>query len=471
MATLHEFLVNYGAAVVSRNAALFVGAGLSKPGYPTWNELLSTSMAEASLPPGMPDMALAAEYCVQSVPEGRRRLEDSLLRRLTAVDPVPHEGHLSIRELRINELWTTNYDPLLEIAMPEAQVIVRDEDLLRRRRADQRRIVKLHGSFTVDPPGWQEPPVITRTDYERYAESHPRMWASLTANFLTRPMLFVGFGFTDPNVDVLLRLARSLSSSVRHFTVMRRPARDEDEWEGLLFAHRVRDLENSGVGVVEIDGYEEINPLLAQLVRRARDPRLFVAGSFSDDQERAQRASEAVGARLADLDRDLAPLSVASLAGPAARRVSYAFGAALRDVDRYHPDRIQFHFRRKDAPPEGLDERTGSALHSDLDQDPLRRNVIDDCRAMLVVGGGDTTLDEVAIADEFDLPVIPLAYSGGTAALVWKDRLDGIGTARMGGRSVDPDDYRLLGSDHMPAAVAAAVRMLARAMYLDESPA
>lgn len=470
MATIHEFLVEYGAAVVTRSAGLFVGAGLSKPAYPTWQELLIQPMAEAGLPAGMSDLPLAAEYYVQSTSDGRERLEQVLLDELAAIAPEPHAGHHHVARLPITELWTTNYDPLLERAMPGAQVVLTDDDLLSRRRADQRRIVKLHGSFALDPPHWQRRPVITRSDYERYAERNPRIWASLTADFLTRPLLFLGFGFNDPNVDLLLRLARGLDTATPHYTVMRRPTGDDGEQDRMLFDHRVRDLQHSGVGVVEIDDYDEIIPLLAQLERRTREPQLFVAGSFADDDVDARHAAETVGAHLAELDRGTTDVAVASLAGPSGRLVSYAFGDQLRNIGRYDPSRIKFHFRRKDEPPDGLDERTGSALHSDLDQDPLRRQVIKDCRAMLVVGGGDTTRDEVAIADEHDVPVIPLACSGGTAAQVWQDRVVEIERAKMGGRPVDADDYQFLASDDVDAAAAAAVRLLERAMYLDEAP-
>lgn len=466
MTSVHELLAEFGAAVLTGQAGLFVGAGMSKPAYPAWKELLARPMAEVNLPATMSDLALAAEYYVQS--SGRDRLEQLLLEELAAVDPKPHTGHAHLARLGITEMWTTNYDPLLEYAVPDAQVVLDDKGLLRRRKAGQPRIVKMHGSFTRDPrPTWLRPPVITRTDYERYADTHRRLWASLTADFLTRSLLFLGFGFADPNIEVLLRLARTLPTATSHFTVMRKPTVYDDEEDRLLHAHRVRDLEKSGVGVVEIDDWDELEPLLAQLVRRTRSPQVFISGSYTDDADNG-RLAVAIGSRLAGMPVGAAPLRVASLAGPAGRHVSFAFGKELRARDEYDPTRIQFHFRAKEQPPEGLEERTGVALHADEDKDALRRRVIDDGRAMLVIGGGNNTREEVAIADACGVPVIPLGNSGGAAKQVFDDRAGDVLSMSLAGGPVNADDYRRLQDPDPEVAADAAIHLLAQAMYLDD---
>ena len=47
------------------------------------------------------------------------------------------------------------------------------------------------------------------------------MWTVLRASYFSRSMLFMGFSFTDPNVDILLRLARTLGTAGgdRHYAV------------------------------------------------------------------------------------------------------------------------------------------------------------------------------------------------------------------------------------------------------------
>ncbi|MFD0449904.1 SIR2 family protein [Rhodococcus aetherivorans] len=128
-----------------------------------------------------------------------------------------------MRRLDIKEIWTTNYDRLLETAIPEA-VVVAGEDHVHNIASRRRAIIKMHGSID-NRNEWELPPVITRTDYERYELAHPRTWTVLRSSYMSRTMLFLGFSFTDPNIEILLRLARTLgtASADRHIAVMKPP--------------------------------------------------------------------------------------------------------------------------------------------------------------------------------------------------------------------------------------------------------
>jgi hypothetical protein len=244
VATSEQDLLNvFGRAVLTHNAALFVGAGMSRvaaPDAPDWAKLIEPFRYRGRIPNDLNDLPLVAQYFVQH-PEGNRgQLEQHVARELSSIRPSKLLGHERLAALPISEIWTTNYDQFLEAVMPAAKVVVRDEDLADRRTAWDRRIIKMHGG--LDPQGgWAAPPVITRQDYETYESTHPRMWAALTATFLTRSVLFLGFSFDDPNVEVLLRLARTRLQlgGPEHFTVFRRPTTDRDRQ---LFPHRVRDL-------------------------------------------------------------------------------------------------------------------------------------------------------------------------------------------------------------------------------------
>lgn len=282
------------------------------------------------------------------------------------------------------------------------------------------------------------------------------MWAALTATFLTRSVLFLGFSFTDPNVEVLLRLARTRLQlgGPEHFTVFRRPNKQVDQ---ALSPHRIRDLELSGVAVLEIDDHEELIPLLSRLVRRTQAPRLFVSGSGSE----IGNVCERLGRRLEDLE-----LEVVSLAGDAGMAVSYSLGRTMRERSRYNPDRVILLFRQRDDPPPELTERTGTVIYSHLPAEKLRRSAIDSSRALVVIGGGETTASEVAIADELGVPVIPIGCAGGTGQVIWKTLSSRLPELTIGGASVNAGDFALLGGADTTAAVEAAVRLLTQAMYL-----
>lgn len=453
-----DLLNEFGRAVLTHNAALFVGAGMSRvaaPDSPDWVKLIEPFRRRGHIPDDLKDLPLVAQYFVQHPEGNRRQLELHVARELSSIRPSRLAGHERLAALPISEIWTTNYDQFLEAVLPAAQVVVRDEDLADRRTAWDRRIIKMHGG--LDARGaWAAPPVITREDYETYELTHPRMWAALTATFLTRSVLFLGFSFSDPNVEVLLRLARTRLrlGGPEHFTVFHQPNNQVDRE---LFTHRVRDLERSGVAVLSIETHEELIPLLDRLVRRTRPPRLFVSGSGAQIIDVCER----LGRRLADLDVELV-----SLAGDAGMSVSNSMGRAMRERGRYNPNRVTLLFRQRDEPPPELTERTGTVVYSHLPVEELRRWAIDSSRALVVVGGGETTASEVVIADELGVPVVPIGSAGGTGHAVWQTLSTRLHELTIGGAPVNAGDFVLLGGADAAAAVESAVRLLTQAMYL-----
>jgi hypothetical protein len=459
-----DLLRQYGEAATAGNAALFIGAGLSaSAGYPGWTKLLKEPRKQARIPDSLQDLPLVAEYIVQSLPGGRETLEHHILSALGAVPTSPSAGHQYIAELPISDIWTTNYDPLVEEAIPEATPVYRDEDLLERRRLGPRRVVKMHGSIRRgSPPRWEERPVITRRDYESYEVDHPRLWAALKATYLTKSMLFLGFSFTDPNIEILLRLSRSLLDvgAPEHFTVLRRPTAPGDV---RLHELRVEDLQKSGVAVTEIEEYDELIPLLRSLVRRTRPRLLFVSGSKSAGSDISEH-SRLLGDRLAEWR-----ISLVSLAGQSAMRVSYSLGRMLLAENRYEPDRIRFYFRGHTNPPPQLEQRIGTAVYTAFSTEDLRSDIVSQCRAAVIIGGGDHTVAEVEVARTYGVPVIPIARTGGAARSTW-DATD-LSDPRNGLRDIRDvgDDWSLLNHEEVSIAVAAATRLIVKAMYLDSS--
>lgn len=323
----------FGAAAEAGVGSLFVGAGLSKAaGLPDWPGLLREPRAEANVPDEVTDLPLVAEYYEQNADGGRAALKAHLLRETAAAGAVPGEGHSLLARVPVREIWTTNYDPLIELALPGCRLVVRDEDA-RAVGAGATSVIKVHGSISPGPPPvWASEPVISRSDYERYDQDRPRMWALLRASYLTRTMLFLGFSFADPNIDVLLRLARVYGTAEgdRHLTVIRRPA--EDRVKARLHDLRVRDLEDSGVLVCEVDKHEDLVSLLHALVRRTRPPRMFVAGSGPPDDlvPWADGIASALAGRRGLADRE--PRRPGGLAHDTTGRPPAAAGRRVRPV-------------------------------------------------------------------------------------------------------------------------------------------
>jgi len=323
--------------------------------------------------------------------------------------------------------------------------------------------MKMHGSLTpFNPPQWQKSPVITRQDYEEYEVRNPRLWAALRATYLTKSLLFLGFSFTDPNIDVLLRLSRTLLQvgAPEHFTVLRRPS---DPQALRLHNLQVADLERTGVAVCEVANFDELEPILRRLVRRTREPTLFISGS------------DAVGSNIPDCCRRLgnllAPLDIrlASLAGPAAMRVSFALGRAHLAEDRYDADRIRFHFRKSKTPAPPLNERIGTAVYTNLNKQTLRETILSQCGAAVVIGGGTNTEEEVEVAKSLGVPIVPLAHSQGAAGAVWNSTSIEESGISLEGTEAENRDWELLKHTDVDIVCSAAVRLISQAMYLEDS--
>lgn len=470
--TRAELVEIYGQAVLSGNAAVFVGAGLSlAAGYPGWNSLLAPMQDRCSIP-NHSDLPLVAEYITLDPGNGgRAALETHILTKMTEITPEPTSSHRDLRRLDIKELWTTNYDRLLETAIPEA-VVVAGEEKIHNIASRRRAIIKMHGS--VDARGkWELLPVITRTDYERYELTYPRTWTVLRSSYMSRTMLFLGFSFTDPNIEILLRLARTLGTATadRHIAVMKPPNSADDTPEDLRrYKLQAADLENSGITVCEITDHGEIPDLLADLVLRTRPPHFFVSGS-SGVENPSPEQDEAIldpwCAAIAATLVDDSTWTIASLGGPAGWYTSRDVARTRRKEGNYDPSKLVIHFRGKDEPPEVPPERVGTAIYSDLPREELVSSVLDDCRALIAIRGGTKTTEEISWATDRRVAVIPIAASGGAAHEYWKAHKDS--PPDIGSRPTDGATWERLNDPDPTVAARAARRLLKQAMYESES--
>jgi hypothetical protein len=459
--TREDLVRDLGALLDAQALVGFVGAGLSTgAGLPTWQALLRGPQRAARVPARVKDLPLVAEYFVQSGPGRREELVSRIIKSTVApATGVVSEVHHALAALPMPEIWTTNYDELIERHIEEPVVVARDEDVVATRGLPGRRVVKMHGG--LDRAGVFADPVITRTDYERYPATHPRIWAQLTATFLSRSMLFLGFSFDDPNLGVMLRLARGIESPRMHYTVMRRPDSAADQ---RMHDLRKQDLESSGIAVYEVANHSELLPILMELQVRAHDQRVFVCGSknvgsWQPTVKNMEELCRAIGYRLAD-----SSVSLTSLGGFWAGKTSYAFANALRQrgVDSAG-ERILFNFVAASAKPE-TNKFSGTRIFSELDRDTLLDRALQRSRVAIVLGGGDRTMDEAKAAHSMGVPVIAVGVSGGAARQWWDAHT--LDQSRVPVPSAHADEasrhWAALGSDNDSQAVALAVAQLAR---------
>lgn len=471
-----QLVAAFAEAVAVRDATIFVGAGLSQgANLPGWNELIAAARSVANVPSDADvDAPLAAEYIASSESEGFLHAE---IKRAIDIPAAPTAVHQILASLPVRDYWTTNYDLLVEDALDDRghqyQWIVKENDYRGGAVAGtpEKRVTKMHGSLSRGKVGrrdWKEKPIITRSDFERFEELHPITWTRLRAAWLTNSFLFLGLSFDDPNLNLLLRLSRSLPTGVDappHYVVFKKKTTPSTQER--LQELRVTDLEKSGVNVHMIDSHDDLLPLMEKLEVRCRPAMLFVSGSFStrsgeEDDANALTVSRQIATSLAG-SATADGLSIASFGGPTGVVVSKQFRDALAAED-YVPEKIRFYFRKAEGKDESIpiEHRVGVAVFTQRTLDDMRAFVFAQTRVMVVVKGGATTRAEADAARKMGVQIVPVGATGGAASDLWHD----LAPADLGLDSLDELAWwGQLNADQPELAAHAATMLIRRLMF------
>lgn len=195
--------------VASGECVLFVGSGFSlASGAPTAQGLADEMVSHfLGLPAGTYPLAEAA--ALVDAEDGRRRLNDWLVRRFEAL--TPSSAIRAIPSYRWKAIYTTNYDEFIEVAyredasrLQDLRAIYSDRDHLADLRGNEVPLYKLHGSLSRSNSE-EGHLVLTQDDFAKVEDSRRRLFARLVDHAADLPILYAGFGRADPD------FARALS--------------------------------------------------------------------------------------------------------------------------------------------------------------------------------------------------------------------------------------------------------------------
>lgn len=166
---------------------------------PLWGNLCANMAKETWGSDGLrrgADALLVAEYFERV--HGRTALDDFLRQQIRDNEFTPSRLHMLLMALPWADVFTTNYDTLLERASRKVierryEVVLNESDLA---SSKQPRIVKLHGSFPS-----HRPLVITKEDFRTYPSRFPAFVNTVQQAIMETALCMLGFSGDDPNFE------------------------------------------------------------------------------------------------------------------------------------------------------------------------------------------------------------------------------------------------------------------------------
>ena len=203
----YPFLSEIAKRLSSEQAAVMVGSGFSKnatprdpskPPFPDWSELgdiLHARLLPSDSPRpkflSIPEIASELQASI-----GRPALDDILTEAIPDNDFQPSHLHKQLLDLPWSDVFTTNYDTLLDRAV--TQVPYRDVTVIRKPSelvySNSPRLIKLHGCIS-DPSTC----VVTDDDYRNYPKGRAPFVNAVCQSLVEKTLCIVGFSARDPN--------------------------------------------------------------------------------------------------------------------------------------------------------------------------------------------------------------------------------------------------------------------------------
>lgn len=195
------------------NGTIFVGSGISSSaGMPLWGELMTPLRTDlgAEIDPHASYLDIAELYETKySRSELVRYLKNSLDKpgfQLT-------KAHELIVSLPVKRIYTTNFDDLLEQASSRQGIrrnVISDATQVAFADTSTLSIVKLHGDLNHETSL-----VIGSSDFYSYFTRNPSVSDLLKVELQTHTILFLGYSFSDVNLNMILGKVADHSGAVR----------------------------------------------------------------------------------------------------------------------------------------------------------------------------------------------------------------------------------------------------------------
>ncbi|WP_248741640.1 MULTISPECIES: SIR2 family protein [unclassified Pseudomonas] len=414
------------------NLAIFAGAGFSQgAGFVNWKTLLKPIADELDLDIDKEtDLVALAQYYANVNGANRSKLDQMLVTEFSAKVEVT-KNHKILARLPIHTYWTTNYDKLIERALEDNEKVADVKHTVKQLATTKLKrdavVYKMHGDVEHASDA-----VLTRDNYERYhVEMQPYITA-LSGDLISKTFLFLGFSFTDPNLDYILSRVRIQyeKHQRQHYCILRKVSQWENEAQA-DFEYRERkeelfklELVRFGIKVVYVDDFQEITTILEAIEHRYKRQTIFISGAAHDYSPWPASESEHF---VHTLSKAISKAQFRIISGfglgIGSAVISGVIEQTLMNGQRLDSDQLIL----RPFPQTQTGERPRNELWTEYRRDMLAHAGI----ALFLFGNSLNEAGEVVLSEgmreEFDLAVaggafvIPVGITGSISADLWKE--------------------------------------------------
>lgn len=427
-----QFIREFTKEVHSRNAAVFIGAGFSmSAGYVNWKELLKGIVTDLGLDPEKEhDLVSVVQYSVNKAGGNKNTLTRTILHNI-GVAKKPTKGHKILANLPVHTFWTTNYDRLIETSLVDAKKIPDVKHTLEQLSTTWPNrdavVYKMHGDI-----GDPTKAVICKDDYERYPFKMGQFASLLKGDLIEKTFLFIGFSFTDPNIDFILSRVRAVleDNQREHYCIQKKvskwPKETKKDFEYRLLKqdYFIRDLKRKNIQTVEVENYDDIAILLEKVATRFKRTSIFVSGAAAEFGK--WKPNEA-NAFLHQLAVSLSAEQNRIITGFGIGIGGAIINGAMENLDREGIAISEEHLMMRPFPHTASGKPASKGRWTSY-----RRSMIEHAGiAIFVFGnkkeGSGKIIDSIGMREEFDLCVasgvvpIPVGATGYMAETLWKE--------------------------------------------------
>lgn len=221
----------------------------------------------------------------------------------------------AIINLTINQIWTTNFDSVIETAIEQKYgtvptVIRESRDILTHGLNGKYIVYKLNGSS--DKPSTM---ILTKEDFLSYAKKQRLFFEMLKRQLVLDSFLFVGYSFSDNLVLDALREINDVfpSQNKYHYRFLLRQTRENlinvcdteiSSYKELANAYEKYEEQYYNdvyhIRTIYLDNWNELDEYLGELYRRYCNRNVFISGSFRNISKEERLYVERVVDRLVD---------------------------------------------------------------------------------------------------------------------------------------------------------------------------